>query len=459
MEDLGNLAPATVGIKFVARYGLQLDPWQELVFRSWLSFGRNGKYSHSRCGLSVPRQCGKSALLEARALVGMCLLGERILFTAHATKTARAFFQRLLSFFEDERFPELAGMVEKIRTANGLEVIRLRNGGSLQILARSKGSGRGLTVDVVLFDEAQECSSEALEALGPTTAAAPLGNRQLVFAGTPPSEVMNSEVFTRFRDECLSGRAVRASWLEWAMPEGSDLDDPQAWAQANPALGYRLGWDELAEDRAQYSDEGFARERGGMWSAAVTRADIDGASWRLVADGASQVLDPIAIGVDISPDRSRASIAIAGARADELFHVEVTHNRKGTEWVAAELRRMVAVWSPVCVVVDGPAASLVPELAALDVPVYKTTLPEYATACALFYDYVMSGALRHVDQPIFNTAVEAVRKRVVGDLWVWGRRNAESDVTPVVAATVALFGFINARPKRRGRRKAEAVVL
>ncbi|MGY2062574.1 terminase TerL endonuclease subunit, partial [Nocardia gipuzkoensis] len=181
----------------------------------------------------------------------------------------------------------------------------------------------------MLFDEAQECSSAALESLGPTTAAAPLGNRQLIFAGTPPSELMDSEVFTRFRAECLSGRATRASWLEWSMPEGSDLDDPQAWAQANPALGYRLGWEELAEDRSAYSDTGFARERGGMWSAAVSHAVIDSGSWRLVADGGSQVLDPIAIGVDISPDRSMASIAIAGARGDELFHVEVTHNRAG----------------------------------------------------------------------------------------------------------------------------------
>ncbi|QIS21267.1 hypothetical protein [Nocardia terpenica] len=462
IENLGKLARAEAGIEFVARFGLTLDPWQETVMRSWLSYGPHRKFSHSRCALSVPRQNGKSALLEARALIGMVLLGERILFTAHSTKTARAFFTRLKGFFEDEEnYPELAGMLRfnGIKTANGAEAIWLTNGGSLQILARSKGSGRGFTVDVVMFDEAQELGAEALEALGPTTAAAPLGNRQLIFCGTPPSELMNSEVFTRFRDECLAGNAVRASYLEWAIPEGRDLNDPQAWACANPALGYRLGLEELAEDRAQYSDEGFSRERGGMWSAAATASVIDAESWARTADGASMVLDPVAFAVDISPDRSQASIAVAGVRADGLYHVEVVDNRAGTAWIAPTLARLVAQWSPCAVVVDGPAATVVPELDALNVPVIKTAVSEFAVACGLFFDYVMTGALRHPNQPILNAAIDVARTRPIGDLWAWSRKDAAADITPVVACTLALFGFMNGRPtrkkknKRRGRGK------
>jgi len=469
-EVLGNTAKADIGIRFAAKYGLELDPWQETVFRSWLSFGKNGKFSHSRAGLSVPRQNGKSALLEARALVGMALMGERILFTAHNTATARTYFRRLKGFFEDpERFPDLFDMVKPngIKTAPGHEAIWLRkkvNGkwqdwGSLQVLARSKGGGRGFTVDVVMFDEAQELADEALEALGPATAAAPKKNRQLIFCGTPPSEVMNSEVFTKFRSECLEQRALRASWLEWAIPEGADLDDPAQWAWANPALGYRLDIADLAEDRAQYSDEGFARERGGMWSAAVSDAVIDAETWRLVRDSASVATDPVAVAVDISPNRSVASIAIAGARDDGLYHVEVIENRRGTDWIIPSLAFLVAQFGPVAVVVDGPASSLIPELSNIEVPVMKLGPSEFAAACGLFYDSVFNRQLRHLDQPLFNQAIDSARKRALGDMWAWGRSKAESDITPVVAATLALYGFASGRPVQRVKKTRKAVVL
>ena len=110
-----------------------------------------------------------------RELFGIVQLGEKFLHTAHEVKTARKAFLRLASFFENTRkWPELADLVKDIRRTNGQEAIVLTNGGSVEFVARSKGSGRGFTVDVLVCDEAQELSDDALEALMPTTSAAPL---------------------------------------------------------------------------------------------------------------------------------------------------------------------------------------------------------------------------------------------------------------------------------------------
>ncbi|MEU4709502.1 hypothetical protein AB0G00_24060 [Nocardia salmonicida] len=459
IEDPWNIGPANEGISWVAKHGLKLDPWQEITVQSWLSYEDDYKFTHSRAGLSVPRQNGKSALLEARALIGMALMGEAILFTAHNTTTARTFFRRLKGFFEDTKHPDLVDMVHSIKEAPGHEAIWLNNGGSLQVLARHKGSGRGFTVDVIMFDEAQELSAESLEALGPATSAAPLRNRQLIFCGTPPSEVMNSEVFTKFRLDCLSGDAVNVSWFEWCIPDGSDIGDPENWALANPALGYRLNIGDIEEDRSGYSDEGFARERGGMWSAAATGAVIDAEAWGAVADAGSMTGDVVAFAVDISPDRQHASIAVAGARPDGLYHTEVIENRRGTDWVVPFLAGLVAQCQPVAVVVDGPASSLIPELGNLEVPVHRLGMNDFGSACALFYDSVLNRALRHPNQPLFNTAVDAVRKRPLGEQWAWGRRDTKADITPVVSATLALYGFLSARPVDRPKKKKKAVTL
>src|SRR5699024_3149953 len=123
------------------------------------------------------RQNGKNAVVEILELYALTILGFRVLHTAHEVKTARKAFLRLASFFENDRErPDLAGMVKSIRQANGQEQIFLTNGGSVEFIARSKNSGRGFTVDMLVCDEAQECPEEAQAALLPTFPAAPSGD-------------------------------------------------------------------------------------------------------------------------------------------------------------------------------------------------------------------------------------------------------------------------------------------
>src|SRR5690606_24788951 len=229
--------------------------------------------------------------------------------------------------------------------------------------------------------------------------------------GTPPKEGENAEVFTRIRTKALGGESRRVGYLEWSMDDDGDPYDLAQIAKANPALNIRTGLEELLEDLEDFSADGFARERGGCWKFAGTEAVIDPESWARVGDGASTVTDPVAFAVDIGPLRDTASIAVAGARPDGLYHVEVIDNRTGTDWILPRLTQLIAQWSPVAVVVDGPASSVVPELESLRVPVYKTSPAELGTACGMFYDAVMGMGLRHPNQPVLSAAVDAGRQR------------------------------------------------
>src|SRR5699024_1374772 len=211
------------------------------VLDDWLGV-RRGRWAALTCGIAVPRQNGKNALLEIRELFGMVGRGERILHTAHEVKTAQKQFRRLKHFFGNKAddpaalFPELNELVQTVRSVNGQEAIFLKNGGSIELVARSKNSGRGFTVDVLVMDEAQEMSEDALEALMPTTSAAPLGDPQWIFAGTPPGPNAVGEVFTRVRREALSDKPGALVWHEWSVPGEVDLDDRAVWASVNPAV-------------------------------------------------------------------------------------------------------------------------------------------------------------------------------------------------------------------------------
>lgn len=433
---------------FLARsYGLPPDPWQELVLESWLGLRADGKWAASRCGLAVPRQNGKNAAVEMRELYGTIVRGERFLHTAHEVKTARKAFLRLLSFFENDRkYPELAAKVKEIRKTNGQEAILLHNGGSVEFVARSKGSGRGFSVDVLILDEAQELSDEALEALLPTISVSP--NPQTIFTGTPPGPKAIGEVFTRVRNEGNVGLDPRLAWLEWSAVGDIDLDDRRIWAYVNPALGDRLAWETVADERGAFSDEGFARERLGMWAVGAPQAIIPQVSWTGAADIRSQVDGAVAFAVDTDEDGATTSISVAGRRSDGRYHVEVIDNDAGTDWVAARLRSLAAQWSPLLIVANGPAAALVPALGQA-IPVLVVNTTELGVASMGLRNAVIAGQVRHIAQPVLNVSLDGARKRPSGEGWIISRRDADSDMTPIISVALALYGFMINAPKRR----------
>ena len=439
-------------------YGLTPDPWQRRVLDAWLGERVGGRWAASRAGLSVPRQNGKNALLEVRELYGMVELGEKFLHTAHEVKTARKAFLRLVGFFENRRqFPELNDLVVEIRKTNGQEAIVLANGGSVEFVARSRGSGRGYTVDVLVCDEAQELSDEQLEALLPTISSGPAGNPQTILTGTPPPPGTAGEVFTRYRTSALEDDDPRLAWHEWSVDGKVDIHDMALWEQANPALGRRLHPDVIVDELAQMSEEGFARERLGSWEKRGTGAVIPADVWADLADGRSKMGRKVAFAVDVSPDRSVASIAVAGRRDDKLWHVELVENRSGTRWVVERLLEILEK-RPGDVVLDpgGPAGSLLTELQEAGIEPLLVSGREMAQACGAFYDAVADrGAVRHLGQPKLNVAVDAGRKRKLGDAWAWHRKDSASDISPLVAATLALHGVY--KPSKRRERTGEAM--
>lgn len=466
-----------------AEYGLDADPWQRLILDDWLA-ERRGKWASLTCGLSVPRQNGKNATLEVRELFGMVGRGEKILHTAHQVKTAQKHFRRLKHFFGAKvddpgaRFPELNALVSEVRNVNGQEAIYLANGGSVEIVARSQGSGRGFTVDVIVCDEAQDMSDDDQEALLSTSSASPLRNPQWLYTGTPPGPKAVGEVFTRIRAEALSGKATRHCWHEWSCEPGVDPGDRTAWRESNPGLpSGRLQLAVVEGERANLSDAGFLRERLGVWESTGSKAVISSDMWRAVGDDYSIAVDRFALGVEVAPDMERASVALAGQRSDGSWHVELDMARDGVEWVAPYVDALLRA-NPqirgVGVDAGSPAKDLIEKRSTGDwffkgseVRIIPPTVRDLGGACSSLLAGVVGGTVRHIRQGQLGTAVAGAGKRRLGDtgLWVWSRSSAAVDITPVQAVTLALWVArlekIHRRPLRRrepstGRR---AVVL
>jgi hypothetical protein len=440
-------------------YGLLPLPWQAGSLDGLTSENRDGSWAVRRSGLFAPRQNGKNGVVEMVCLPALALEGETILHTAHELKTARKAFRRLCGFFDNPgRYPELFRLVKEIRRTNGQEGIYLHNGGSVEYAARTRGSGRGYSVDKLICDEAQEMTDEELAALMPVISASP--NPQTIFLGTPPNDRQPGEVVLRLRAAALAGSDPGLMWDEFSIEPDDDFDDEGNWAASNPGYNILILPDTVESERAVMDDETFGRERLGVWGGQdeSKKRVIDADAWRSVADPPSQIFSDIAMALDVSPDRSRGSIAFAGRRADGLLHVEVAQNRTGTGWmVPLAVDAYYRDQDIRAVVVDAasPAASLVDELQAQKVPVTVTNLSQLTAACGRFYDLVMQRRIRHTDSPALNASVAAGRKRLVGGRWAWTSRDPNADITLLVAATLATWGVdslsVAEKPKKRSR--------
>lgn len=444
VETFGDLAG-----DLASDYGLTPDDWQQLVLDDWLAVDEHGLWSSLTCGLACARQNGKNGIIEIRELFGMVGRGEKILHTAHEVKTARKAFKRLQHFFgrsvndPGARFPELNARVVELRNVNGQEAIFLDNGGSVEIVARSKNSGRGFTADVLVCDEAQEMSDEDLEALMPTTSAAPLGNPQWIFAGTPPGPKVNGEVFTRTRTDALSPEPYRICWHEWSAcdPGGLgtvDLDDRAVWERTNPALGGRLLMSVIEGERGRYSDEGFARERLGVWDDPQTRDSqiIPASMWAACADPHATSGPDRSYAIDASPDLRSACIAVSDGRT-----AVVLEHHFGAAWLPDKLTELGV--ESVRLDPRGPAGALLTDLAERGIRWEPIAPAEHAQACGGLLGAVLNGeGFRHLDQPALNAAVQGATRRSYVDAWVWNRRTAADDICPLVAVTIARWAAL-----------------
>jgi hypothetical protein len=431
--------------------GLYLDPWEELVLSRALGERPDGKWAAFEVGVVVSRQNGKGAILEARELAGLFLLGERlIIHSAHQFDTSLEAFRRLLALIEDT--PDFDRRVKRVSRSHGEEGIELTTGQRIRFRTRTKGGGRGFTSDCLILDEAMDLPEMAHGALLPTLSARP--NPQVWYTGSAVDQNVHEHgvVLSRVRERGLRGDDPALAYFEWSVDaELTEVDDDiagddVAWATANPGLGIRISLEHVARERNSMDPRTFAVERLGVgdWprTDGLQNQGISLSKWLACQDKGSTPLDPVCFAFDVTPDRSTASIGVAAARSDGRRHVEVVDRRRGTGWIADRLAELVEKHQAVGIVCDsaGPAAALMPQIEALDLDVTIVSAKEYVQACGAIFDACEQQTLRHLGTPELTLAIRGAAKRPLGDAWAWSRKASTVDISPLVACTLALWG-------------------
>jgi hypothetical protein len=303
----------------------------------------------------------------------------------------------------------------------------------------------------VILDEAFALGPSEMGSLLPTLSARP--NPQVVYGSS--AGLITSDVLRGVRDRGRAGGDPSLAYVEWCAPVGGCvskrcdhrvgsvgcvLDDPDAWRKANPALGVRISEQHIAAERRALPPSEFARERLGWWEdPEKSGGGVPLDAWAACRDRASQVETVRTFALDVAVDLSWSAIAVFGFRADGVGHVEVVEYRSGTEWVADRLAELCDTHE-VGVVIDakGPSASLLAELADVGVVPTSMSTTDIAQACGQFVDRLLRRSVRHIGQPELDMAARAAARRQFNDAWMWSRRQSPVEISPLVAATLAV---------------------
>lgn len=446
-------------VELAESVGLEPDDWQRAAVYDILAEDEAGKWAAFESALLVARQNGKGTIFEVIQLADLFLFSSSqrdflAIHTAHEFKTAQEAFRRLLFWVENTDW--LRKKVKRVSTAHGEEGIELLNGARQRFLARSNGSGRGFSCDRLGYDEAYHLPEETVAASLPALSARP--NPSVIYASSAPRGDQYGIVLRRVmrrgrqepesRDDPKPEKDRNLCYIEYSADPKADLDDVAARIQANPGASSKRGVPSLEymdKERAGMSEVAFARERLGILDEHEGSSVVDLAIWDELAEVGAQPFDPVAFAIDVNPDSSWSSIAVSGSTAGGRLFAGVVERRRGTGWVVDFVEELVEKWNPTSVTLDaiGPAGSLLPAFAERGVEIDVVTMSQYGQACGAFKAAVDERRLIHEGQPGLRAALESARKRPLGEsgLWGWHRRDT-TDITPLVAATLATFAHV-----------------
>jgi len=456
-----------------SEWGDEFDRWQADAGRVILGKRTDGLYAATVGGvtLSIPRQVAKTFMV-GRIIFALCVLfpGLKVLWTAHHTATLGNTFRSLLGF---TRRKSVAPYIRATRRGSGKEAIEFANGSVIFFGARSQGFGRGFDeVDIEVFDEAQILDAKALEDMVAATNQSRHPHGALLFyMCTPPRPTDPGEEITERRRKALAlavpaGRVVveggEAVYVECSADAntgykgGPSLDSIEQLRKANPSYPHRTPLASVKRLRANLkSDDSWRHEGLGIW-------DDEGARDQVIPpvfvasclDVKSKIVGAPRFALDVSPARSWAAIAVAGMNAEGLPHIEITSSKgvvdhqPGTDWVVPRMVQLAERWPEMTLAIaSGSAAeSLVPALiqAGLDPDFIKGN--DVAAACGMVFDLFTTKGLRHLGQRALIAALYVARKAVEDGegAWRWGRKKSSADITPLYAATLALWSAIAA---------------
>lgn len=368
-------------------------------------------------GVSIPRQNGKTELALMLAAISGCR-GENVLFTAHNGDATRAAERRMSAICKPL---EDIGIVSKQRLSPGFEFIEFTSGGRISFRIRTAGAAVGMTLDRIIFDEAQKMSTSSFAEIIPTLTTST--NRSIIMLGTPPTDddianVGYDSVFAKKRNDCMKrvGNPTNPErgWFEYGIGTYSKNHSKFTLAtakKANPSSSRIPDFNGLIRrEMATMDDEAYARQRLGAWvipdNMTVHAPALKPEIVRSCLTNKGTIESRFYAGIGVNPSCSIASVCFAVDGWCEIVKTIPIENGDVTElvkWVRDRSRMIRNITIPQNS--RGKAIQQMLSERGIKNKLKSATMPITASKAMQFIRAVKSGTMHVFDSPESNIAL------------------------------------------------------
>lgn len=426
--------------------GWELMPHQRLPLDVGLEIDPStGTFAYRDITITEPRQGGKStrmlALMVWRVIMYALRSGryQRCAYSAQSGYDARK--KLLWDWVPVVEASPLDEHMTRVYRAGGDEAMQFGLS-RIEVTANTVGSAHGKVIDLPVIDEAFDDTDDRREqAFIP--AMATRDDAQLWVcstAGTEEAVYLNRKVELG-RAAVERGDTHGTAFFEWSARDLEHAHDPEAWPEFIPAYNRTINRATIEHAQRTMSESEFARAFGNVWTPTETHV-IPWANWLACINADAAPSGGLHLAVDANPDRTAAVIVAA---SKESLAVEVIDKRQGLSWVVqrlGELRERHDVRSTV-LHGGGPAGTLIGALERSGAVLHIATDTEMMLAAGTFYDAVLEGTLSVRPSEVLDDAVAGARRRQRGDAFSWSRRSPSTDLSPLVAASLAVWRAVN----------------
>lgn len=426
-RPLRPLTPETsLGFRCVAFaeevLGVELDAWQRWFLLHALEVNPDGSFRFRTLLLLVARQNGKTTVM--RVLTLWLLWTGRVKLavgTAQDLDIARRNWREACAQARTKLDEDLDG---RPRMANGQESLLFTNGAEYIIKATTADAARGIPgVGLLLADELRTHRDyEAWGAMSKTAMAVP--NALIVGmsnAGDDQSVVLND-----LREKALSGADETLGIFEWSAEPGCDLDDPVAWAQANPSLGHGRLSERAIRSSMLTDPPAVFRTEVLCQRVEQLRGAVDKLAWQGCADPAGNLeglRDRLFVCVELAEGTygEHATLCVAAVNDAGKAVVEVVEAWTSYAAMEAGLEGWLERVDPAgrFFFPTGPAAARATFLRGLGFEDIKGAAVQ--EACMGLAADVRAGQIVHRDDPLLTAHVVGAERLISGDGWRFTR--------------------------------------
>ena len=427
----------------------KLLPWQEHVLTDMLKVDKENKFIRKTNLLLVSRQAGKTHLARIRILAGLYLFGEKSIVAMSSNRAmALDTFRKVCELVEDT--PLLRTQLKQIRVANGQESLELLNGARYEIVAATRDGSRGKTADLLFVDEVREVDEAAWTAARPITRARP--NSQIFMcsnAGDAFSTVLND-----LRSRAQSYPPKTFGYWEYSAPDFCDIWDKDGWYQANPALGYLVDEETIAESIATSSLEATRTETLCQWISAL-RSPFP---YRAFEDLTVQDLQIMPgrttiFAIDIAVTKKDASLVAAQQMDDGKIAVGVIaqfHSDTAVDElkVAVEVQDWAKKYKPRLICFDKYTSMSVAErLAMSGQKTIDMSGQVFYQACSDLLDSIVNQRIMHNGQQSLVDSINNCAAKETDAGWRIVRRKSAGDVTAAIGLAMCIHQMLKPQTK------------